>query len=72
MIIVDAQALLLDKSVIGTRIHLKASRQGNRPQRTVRGDSNIIGLRHGENLLALGNPACMGEIRLDDVYITLG
>ena len=65
----NAEALLLDERVVTGRIDLQAGGERDGAERAVQGERDVVGLRHGGDLLALGDAARVGEVGLDDVDV---
>ena len=71
LVVVNSQALLLDKGIVAARIYLQASGQRNGSQRAVRRGGHVERLGHRDDFLALGNAAGVREVGLNDVGITI-
>ena len=69
LVVVDAQALFLDKRVVADRVQLQAGGQGDRAQRAVQRQGHVIGFGHVGDLAGFGDAAGVGSVRLDDVDI---
>jgi len=69
LVVVDAQALLLDESVVRHRIDLQTSGQRYRAERAVQRKGDVVGFGHGGDLAGFGDAAGVRDIRLDDVDI---
>ena len=70
LIVMDPQALFLNKGVVADGVNLQAGSQSDRTQWTMRGQSDVVCFRHSGDLPALGYAAGMGEIRLDNIHRT--
>src|SRR5713226_962221 len=57
----------LDEEIRNRRVEVEASRRRHRAQRVMRRKADVVGLRHGGDLLQLRYPAGVHDIRLDDV-----
>src|SRR5690606_17848000 len=57
LVVVDAEALLLDECVMAGGVHLQAGRQRDGAQRAMRRRGHIEGLGHGDDLFAFGDAA---------------
>ena len=58
-VVVDSDGLLLDTCVIAGCVNVSAGRKGDGSERTVRCESNVIGLCHGCDLLDFSDSACV-------------
>ena len=69
LVIVNTQALLLDKDIGGANIQLHTGAEGHGAQRAMRRHRHVVGLCHSGDLLALADSPSMGKVRLNDVHI---
>jgi hypothetical protein len=67
LVVVNPQALFLNKRIRKARVQLKARRERNRSERTVNGDRDIICFRHGADPVSLTDTAGMRNIWLHDI-----
>lgn len=72
LVVVDADALLLNGRVVAGGIQIQAAGKGHRAKRAVGSKGHIVGFGHGGNLLALGQATGMGKVRLHDVHAANG
>ncbi len=71
LVVVDAQALLLDKRVVAHGIQLKARGQSDRSQGAMQRQGDVIRLGHVGDLAGFGNTTRVGGIRLNDIDVPL-
>ena len=64
LVVVDADALLLDQEVGRREAHLQARGQGKGAERAVRGQLDVVDLGQGGDLADLGDAAGVREVRL--------
>src|SRR5450830_1060942 len=70
LVVVNAQALLLDKRVVADRVQLQAGGQRDWAQRAVQRQGHVVGFGHVGDLAGFGDAAGVGSVRLDDVDVT--
>ena len=64
--------MLLNGRVVAGGIQIQAAGKGHRAKRAVGSKGHIVGFGHGGDLLALGQAAGMGKVRLHDVHAANG
>jgi hypothetical protein len=69
---VDAERLLLDERVVAHGIQLQVRREGDRSERAVERERDVVRLRHRGDLPRLGDPARMRWVGLHDVDVPVG
>ena len=72
LVVVDAEALLLDNGVRRAIVELEAGREGDGAERAVRRDGDVETFRHGGDFADFRDAACMAEIGLDDIRYPSG
>src|SRR5690606_15760457 len=72
LVVMDPQTLFLYKGIVTGGVHLKAGCQRNWPQRAMRRHGDVKSFGHGEDLFTFGYASRMGQVRLDDIHITVG
>ena len=64
--------MLLNGRVVAGGIQIQAAGKGHRAKRAVGSKGHIVGFGHGGDLLALGQAAGMGKVRLHNVHAANG
>ena len=71
LVVVDAEALLLDEGVVAVGVDLEIHRQRDRPERAVQGDGHVVCLGHVRDFSRFGDSAGVRGVGLEDVDIAL-